>query len=401
MYRMKLLHTADLHLGKTLHEASLLQDQEVMLDQLASELAGGEYAALIIAGDIYDRAVPPAEAVALFGSFLSRVRSAGSGTQVFIIPGNHDSSQRLSFAGDILGREGIHIIGDPENSFSPIILSKDKETLALFLLPFLAAGTLSVPEVSDPDLFSPQNHAAMGSTQAELAREASRRYTEILLKPEYARMPTVLVAHLFAQGGEETGSERIFVGSAERVAPAFFSRFSYTALGHLHKPQRVTDRMYYAGSPLAYAFDEANDQKCFLSVEIDCARAPFPVTVTKIPVTPFRRVTRESGTFDEFYATDKHKALAADWLEITLTDSALVSNPMGLLRTKFPHLLSVRQGSLASEAEGKARSMDEVSKARRDPISDFSDFETDLYGTCDESKRALFAELLAEVDREA
>lgn len=398
---MKLLHTADLHLGKTLHEASLLQDQEAMLDQLAGELAGGQYAALIVAGDIYDRAVPPAEAVALFGSFLSRVRSAGSGTEVFIIPGNHDSPQRLSFAGDILGREGIHIIGDPENSFTPIILSKDKETLAVFLLPFLAAGTLIVSEAEDPDLFSQQDRPSMGSTQAELAREASRRYAEILLKPEYARMPTVLVAHLFAQGGEEAGSERIFVGSAERVAPAFFSRFSYTALGHLHRSQRVTDRMYYAGSPLAYAFDEANDRKCFLSVEIDCARAPFPVTVTKIPVAPFRRVTRESGTFDEFYATDKHKALAADWLEITLTDASLVANPMGLLRTKFPHLLSVRQGSLASESEGERRLMDAAQASKRDPVTDFSDFETDLYGTCDESKRSLFAELLAEVEREA
>jgi exonuclease SbcD len=112
-------------------------------------------------------------------------------------------------------------------------------------------------------------------------------------------------------------------------------------------------------------------------------------------------VTRESGTFDEFYATDKHKALAADWLEITLTDASLVANPMGLLRTKFPHLLSVRQGSLASESEGERRLMDAAQASKRDPVTDFSDFETDLYGTCDESKRSLFAELLAEVEREA
>ncbi len=428
---MKLLHTGDLHLGKTLHDASLIEDQGVMLGQLARELGEDDYAALVIAGDVYDRAVPPAEAVALFSGFLARVRKERPDVDIFVIPGNHDSAQRLSFADAILGEQRIHIVGDPERSFSPIILSKGGDRLAFFLLPFLAAGTLSPggdalrsgPEATtftderEPsragapefDFDGPGTSAGGTSrvlaTQAELAAEAARRFDEVLSSPDLEGIPSVLVAHLFAAGGAESSSERIFVGSAERVPPALFSRFSYVALGHLHRPQRVTGRMRYPGSPLAYAFDEAADRKCFLKVEIDCRDKGFPVTVTEIPTVPFRAVTRLSGAFADFHSGSAHDARAADWLEITLTDATLVTNPIGLLRAKFPYLLSVRQGALgeAREAGGSAGPGEagDGTGQTRDPVSDFCRFEEMLYGAVDPAKRELFAELLKECADEA
>ncbi len=400
---MKLLHTGDLHLGKSLHEHSVLEDQKHILDQLVNELRGEDYAALIIAGDVYDRTVPPAEAVALFSAFLADCRDACPEVTIAVIPGNHDSAKRLAFADRILGTRHIHIICNPEDSFTPIILSKGTEKLALFLLPFLAAGTLQ-PEQSrstgeEPTLFDDAGGALL--SQAELAREASRRFSLLLDSPELDGIPAVLAAHLFTTGGAESSSERIFLGTAEQVSPALFSRFAYTALGHLHRFQKITDRMYYAGSPLAYAFDEAETVKVFLRVEIDTSTPSWPVSVEPIPFQPLRAVRRLSGSFDDFYSGTAFDRFAADYLEICLDDHDLVANPVNLLKPKFPWLLSLKQG-LERETDSTARNRveAEMQKTVRSASDDFKRFQEMLYGNIDESRQTLFEELLAECTRE-
>lgn len=406
---MKILHTGDLHLGKTLHETSLLEDQKIMLDLLLEELSRDSYAALIIAGDVYDRTIPPAEAVELFSSFLVRLRSDFPDVTVFIIPGNHDSARRLAFADKILGRQNIHIAADPEESFTPIILGKDGNRLAFFLLPFLLPGTLApAPETPaagmdrELDLFDgdPAGTEPLLSSQSDLAREASRRFDEVLSKPEYRGIPAVLVAHLFMTGGEESPSERVFVGSAEKVPSSLFSGFSYVALGHLHKTQRVHDRIWYSGAPLAYAFDEAGTEKCFLRVELDTSSGGVPVTVTRIPVRPARPVVRLSGAFDDFYHGSAFDGHADSYLEITLTDSSLVANPMNLLRDKFPLLLSIRQG-LAQNEKKDADNPAREQKKGRNPLEDFCSFQEQLYGTVDTEKKTLFSQLLESMRHES
>jgi len=414
---MKLLHTGDLHLGKTLHETSLLEDQKFLLDQLRRELRKDDYAALVVAGDIYDRTIPPADAVELFSDFLVRLRSGFPDLTVCIIPGNHDSAQRLSYADRILGKQGIHIVCNPEQSFTPIIAAKNGEKLAFFLLPFLSAGSLTVGDGNHggeppgteasgaPEFDFSAESAPILLSQAELAAEAARRFDQALGDEALAGIPAVLVAHFFTRGGIESGSERLFVGGSEQVRPDLFSRFSYTALGHLHRSQRVTDRMYYSGSPLAYAFDEAESAKAFLKVDIDTKTPGFPVSVTEIPVTPFRKVTRLSGLFSDFYTGNAHDLHAGDYLEINLTDGALVPNPMNLLKPKFPYLLSLKQGagmdgpaSLSRPAEDRSP---DGSAERRDPTEDFCRFEELLHGTVDPAKKELFAQLLAECADEA
>ena len=425
---MKLLHTGDLHLGKSLHESSLIEDQKIMLDQLVKALAEDDYAALVIAGDVYDRTIPSAEAVELFSSFLARLRREFPGLEICVIPGNHDSSQRLSYANRILSEQRIHIVCSPEESFTPIITAKNGEKLALFLLPFLAPGTLAAErgaKAKAPGDFSGEldfsqpaddgrgksdGETPLLVTQSALAAEASRRFARALGDKSLAGTPTVLVAHLFTLNGKGSDSERAFLGNAEEVDPALFSGFTYVALGHLHRAQAITERMRYAGSPLAYAFDEAGSRKAFLKVEIGPEASGFPVTVTPIPVTPFRKVTRLSGAFADFYSGTSFDAYAADYLEITLTDDAMVANPMNLLRPKFPWLLSLRQGlstgtfpSANDGAQGdpgaEANAADPDGK--RDPLDDFSRFEELLYGFTDEAKRALFSSLLSECADEA
>jgi len=410
---MKLLHTGDLHLGKSLHETSLIDDQRAMLESLEAELDRGNYAALLIAGDVYDRTIPPAEAVELFSGFLVRARREHPGLRVCLIPGNHDSARRLSFADRILGESGIHIACDPEESFKPIILDDGGKHLALFLLPFLAPGTLSGEPKPAAKGGLELDFAGAGdkilATQADLAIEAARRFGKALADPAIAGMPTALVAHCLTRAGIQSGSERVFLGTAEEVSPELFSGFSYVALGHLHRPQRVTDRMWYSGSPLAYAFDEAGQEKGFLSVDVDCSSPGFPVSVSLVPVKPLHAVTRLTGPFDEFYKGVAHGAHSSDYLEITLTDSNLVVNPVNLLRPKFPNLLSLRQGlegaadsgdaSHGEAADGAARKTPDGDK--RDPVADFSDFETMLHGAVDPDRKELFAKLLAECADEA
>jgi len=408
---MKLLHTADLHLGKSLHESSLLDDQRIMLGQLHDELGRDSYAALIISGDIYDRTVPPAEAVELFSGFLVSLRQDFPELEICIIPGNHDSAQRLSFADRILGTQHIHIVSNPEQSFHPIITVKNEEKLAIFLLPFLSAGTLKIPDKqnrspsasSELDFSVPEPSILL--SQSDLAAEAARRFSAVLQKPELSGIPSVLVAHLFTQKGISSESERIFLGMAEQVNPDLFSRFTYVALGHLHRAQKLSERMYYAGSPLAYAFDEAGISKHFLKVEIDCLTSGFPVTVTRIPVEPFRKVTRLSAIFADFYTGTSYDEHAADYLELTLTDSELIANPMNLLRSKFPYLLSLKQGigqTGDKETEsGASHSSDTANPGGSlNPEDDFIRFEEMLHGTAEADRVELFRELLKECANE-
>jgi len=444
---MKLLHTGDLHLGKTLHETPLIDDQKSMLEQLIAELARDDYAALLIAGDIYDRTIPGADAVELFSSFLGNLRTRFPDLAVCFIPGNHDSAQRLGFADTILKTRNIHVVSDPEQSFHPLIITgKTGERTALFLLPFLAAGTLSPEKLKeengeaadaqqttrvahattepkagefdfgskDDDASRTRSDSGAGNdehqalmSQGELAAEASRRFSRVLSTPEMKQVPTVLVAHLYTQGGLQSDSERAFLGTAERVSPELFRDFSYVALGHLHRPQKAAERMYYAGSPLAYSFDEAGDKKAFLKVEIDCAAPGFPATVTQIPVKPDRAVVRLSGAFEDFYSKTTHDRHAADYLEITLTDEGMVANPMNLLRPKFPWLLSIRQGQCASGTQGSngdgdaGRAEPAAAEAKRDPAADFDAFQIMLRGEADQQKSGLFRTLLKEASDEA
>ncbi len=401
---MKILHTGDLHLGKVFHEISLLEDQKQMLNQLLAELDRDDYRALLIAGDVYDRSIPPAEAVGAFSSFLTGLRNRFPALAVFLIPGNHDSAARLSFASEILRKQNVYITCDPEDAFTPVILSQKNETVAFFSLPFLHPGSLirSRRQESAPDgtlsLF-PEDSGTDGGTlfsQADLAAEAAERFQEVLRRADLKNVPAVLTAHLFTAGGRESASERIFLGTAEKVPPELFRPFSYVALGHLHRFQKAAERIYYAGSPLAYAFDEAGEGKFFLKVEIGPAEDAFPVQVTPVPVHPPHNVTRLRAAFADLLA-GKYAGYAEDYLEIELTDPGVRESPMQQLRGQFPFLLSVKQ-NIPKEGTGHTGRNGEPEE--RKPLDNFTDFERFLYPEQPpeelEKKTALFSAALEE-----
>jgi len=384
---MKFLHTADLHLGRILHERSLIDDQRAMLAGLAELLAADDYAALVIAGDVYDRSIPAPEAVSLFGSFLADLRRRFPDLAVLAVPGNHDSPERLGFGRELFGELGIHIGATAEAATEPVILGGPGQRTAFFLLPFLSPGILR--------------------SQRDLAREAAERL-------EAARTAalasgadrTVLVAHLFAQGGAESESERIFLGSAERVDPLLFAGFDYVALGHLHRLQQASPQAWYSGSPLAYSFAEADHEKGVLAVDLS-GSPEGTVSVAALPLRPLRRLRRRSGRFESFLEgsslAEDGTDFRDDYLELTLTDSSLVDNPLALLRRRFPQLLSVRQG--AALAAGPAGTTVPVAgqdgRPRRGAVEDFELFLQDLYGSAASAELDLFRELSREAEHAA
>lgn len=388
---IKFLHTADLHLGKTFHDQSLIEDQAAVLGDLVLLLKDGGYDALVIAGDVYDRSIPSPEAVELFGSFLGKVKALSPSPELILVPGNHDSAARLGFGREIFARLGIRLGVSAGDCDKPVIIEKEGETYAFFLLPFLNAGDLFREDPESGGLVPLRSQSA-------LAAEAAGRMERV---NKSAADYSVLVAHLFAAGGTETGTERVFLGSAELVNTSVFKGFDYIALGHLHRCQSAGEHIRYSGSPLVYSFGEVSAgggaEKFFLSVELGKAG----VKTEKIPVKPLRKVTSLSGPFSRFsggIASDAELLAARDdYLEIRLTGTEITENAGDILRKKFPRLLSLRQDeALARLSQAPSPGASPSRGERRDLSGDFKNFLLEIYAEADPEKLALFDELLAE-----
>lgn len=350
-----ILHTADLHLGKVIYEHSLIEDQKKVLALLKDILrkanaAKDPYSALVISGDIYDRSIPNPEAISLFDSFLTEVKKENPELALFLHPGNHDSAARLSYASELLKNQNIHIATKFSDSLKATLLKKGEERLAVFQIPFLTAGFLHGQEGSEKR----RSQEEMLSFVIEKIQE-EKEALEIKEGLEKNSLPSLLSAHLFTLGGSESDSERTIVGTAEYVNANLFSPFTYTALGHLHKSQKVFENdsasVYYSGAPIAYSFGEGD--KSFLSVSIDTEKNKI-ASIKKIPIEPLRKMTQLEGSFSDFFSKDRFDAHREEYLEIKLKDANLIENPMQLLRSKFPYLLSINQSYALSKQEGSS-----------------------------------------------
>jgi len=423
---IKFLHTADLHLGKIFHDQSLGEDQTAMMNGITRLLEDESYAALIIAGDVYDRSIPSPDAVELFGSFLGDLKRKRPSIEIFVIPGNHDSASRLGFGRELFARLGIRFAVSAGDCDKPVIVEKDGERCAFFLLPFLNPGAL---EGGDPSGRSPGDAPGRSPggesvrtevslrSQSALAEEAGRRMEKVRRELTGA-CHSVLVSHLFASGSAEAGSERVFLGNAELVNLSCFKGFDYIALGHLHRCQRAGENAWYPGSPLAYSFGEASlggirQEKFLLSVEL----TEYGAEVEKIPVKPLRNVTSLSGPFALFSgdipADSELLAVKDDYLEIRLTDRGITENARDILRRRFPRLLSLRQDEAlaglssalaAKQPDGEGSFGEKPNTGRRSVSADFRDFLAGLYGETNNpdlsAEIELFNTLLAETEAE-
>lgn len=390
-------------MGKIFYEHSLIEDQTYFLQQIQKELEkernnGTPYDALVVSGDIYDRAVPPPDAVTLFSSFLYNVHTEFPELEMFFISGNHDSPDRLSFASELLLYEKVHICTDVKKIAEPVIVGKGDEKAAVYQIPFLTPGVLPA-EKTDEILRSQQDLTAKALS---IIKEAHKK--------NYAELPSVISAHLFTCGASVSEAERSYVGTAEQVDSAVFDGISYTALGHIHKAQSFCGgKVQYAGAPLAYSFGE-NADKCMLRVAVSGSN----VNTGKIPVEPLHPVVRLTGTFDEFYKEASlglvPQKLKNSYIEIECTDTFVHENAMQQLSAGYPDLLSFTRKSSTADAGASALTERKkvLSGANKDDGAIFDLFMKDVYGSvldnaADNEKslykkeKALFTQLAKEL----
>lgn len=376
---MKFLQTSDWHLGKTFHEVNLYEDQQFFLDQIFDELKkekenGSAYDGFLVPGDIYDRPIPPSDAVTMLSSFLGKIHKEFPELEIFLLSGNHDSAERLSFLKGILSELKIHIKTDIVSFMEPVLLEKGNEKCAVYQLPFLYSGAF----------FDESGNSI--KKQDDLYKFACEK----IFQAHSQNCPdssSVICAHLMTVKSIVSDSERSFVGTAEEVNASYFECFDYSAVGHLHSYQTAGKKknVVYSGAPLAYSFDD-KDERFMLSIEVHKDEVPV---IKSIPIKPLHKVVRLSGSFKDFYGTSENKELIKkhenDFVEILITDSVVPEGAVSLLRTNFKNLLSFRR-----ESKTELLNNSEILKRTKavesnNPEVIFEGFISELYG--DEKNR--------------
>jgi exonuclease SbcD len=318
---MKFAHISDLHLGKRLYERSFLEeDQPFILRQICEALRQEKPDAVLIAGDIYDKSAPSAEAVRLFDDFLSEL--SADGQTVFVISGNHDSAARVAYGGRIMAKSGVHVSAPAyDGEVRPVTLTDEHGPVDIYLLPFIKPIHVST---------------AFPEEKIESYTDALRVAVEHMALDPKRR--SVLVAHQFVTGATRSDSEEISVGGLDNVDASVFEPFFYVALGHIHRPQNIgSARVRYSGTPLKYSFSEAGDEKSITIAELDAKGA---VALRTILLKPLHELREIRNTYDELMKQENYKGTATDdYLRIILTDEEDVPDAMRKLKTVYPNVL--------------------------------------------------------------
>jgi len=368
---MRFLHTADWHLGRYFHGASLLEDQAYVLDQFVALARDEQVDAVVIAGDVYDRAVPPGEAVSLLGDVLERL-VVREGIPVILIAGNHDSPERIGFAGRIFERQRLFLRGTLGH-FEPVLLAGAQGEVAFHPLPYVEPAFARALEGGA----AVTDHASAMAHVLDRVRAGFR-----------AGRRNVLVGHAFVAGGSESDSERpLSVGGSGMVPVATFDGFDYVALGHLHRPQQAgSERIRYSGSLLKYSFHEADHDKSVSLVELGADGA---CQVTHHRLAPRRDVRVLTGTLDELLAQGA-AARSEDYLSAQLTDAGPVLEAMARLREVYPHMLEIR---FARQDAPGAPARAGADHRKREPADLFRAFYREMAGSeIDAAQLAAFEE---------
>ena len=356
---MRFLHTSDWHLGRSLHRADLREAQAAFLDHLVDTVIAERVDAVLVAGDVYDRAIPPVDSVAHYEDALVRLRAAGA--RVILISGNHDSARRLGVNSALVDSSGVHLRTRPGRLAEPVILQDEHGPVAVYGVPYLEpavglpqddhaaasqVGPSSGDDANDPDtgyqLPRQRSHASvLGEATARIRVDAATR----------GMTRTVVMAHAWVTAGssdeerkdaaqrQQSGSERdISVGGIGYVPAALFDGFSYVALGHLHGQQTLAEHLRYSGSPLPYSFSEKNHKKGSWLVEVGI---DGKTRVERVAAPVYRRLAELTGRIDDLLTSAEYADREQDFIAVTLTDPARPEAAMDRLRRRFPHVLTL------------------------------------------------------------
>lgn len=349
---MKFIHLSDLHLGKRVNEYSMLEDQKYILTKIINVVDEEKPDGVLIAGDVYDKSVPSAETVSLFDDFLTRL--AKRNLQVFIISGNHDSPERMSFGSRLMDQSGIHISQVYNGKVTPFAISDEHGNVNVYMLPFIKPVHVRRFFEEEIETYTDAIRVAV----AEMNIDQSER--------------NILITHQFVTGALRSESEDLSVGGSDNVDVSVFDGFDYVALGHIHSPQNCTsERVRYCGTPLKYSFSEVKDKKSVTIVEL---ANKGNLTIRTVPLDPMRDMVEIKGKYDDimlksFYENTTYQE---DYVHITLTDEEDIVDAIGKLRTVYHNLMKLdydnRRTRSVAQMDGG------VDVETKTPIELFSDF---------------------------
>jgi len=349
---MKFLHTSDWHLGRQFHNVSLLDDQKAVLQQITDYLQQHPVDALVIAGDIYDRSVPPTAAIELMNHFVEHVCGELK-LPIILIPGNHDGAERLGFASKQMKESGLHIISNFRDMVTPIVLDSDTGPVAFYGMPY-----------NDPELV--RHHFKQPVSTHD---EAHQHLCEEIKNSFVDGTKNVLISHCFVDGAIESESERpLSIGGSDRVSHEHFVDFDYVALGHLHQPQKKgEEHIRYSGSLMKYSFSEQHQKKGMTLVELD--ENGFK-SATHIDLKAPHQMRIIEGELDDILSQGKTDPNSEDYLLVRLMDKHAILNPMDKLRAVYPNVLHLEKPGMLIGTEQEMA----VAKLARSEADMFRDF---------------------------
>lgn len=349
---VKLIHLSDLHLGKRVYEYPMLEEQEYILKKILNIIDDETPDGVILAGDIYDKSVPSAEAVTLFDSFL--VQLAKRKLEVFVISGNHDSAERIAFGGKIMDASGIHMSPVYNGEITPFTLSDEFGAVDFYMLPFVKPAHVRVHCGDEITSYTDAIRAAI---------------SKMALAPERRN---VLITHQFVTGAARSESEEVSVGGTDNVDADVFDGFDYVALGHIHSPQNCGDkRIRYCGTPLKYSFSEIKDKKSVTVVEF---YEKGTLNVREIPLIPKHDLVEIKGTYDEIMLKSfyENTTWQEDYTHITLTDEEDIPDAIGKLRVVYHRLMKLDYDNRRTRANVQLDGAGDVET--KSPLELFADF---------------------------
>ncbi len=373
---MKFIHLSDLHIGKRVNEFSMYEDQNYILKKIIEIIDNEKPDAVLIAGDVYDKSIPSTDAVTLFDDFLYMLSKRD--LQVFVISGNHDSPERLSFASRLIEKSGIHISPVYNGEIKPITIQDELGAVNIYMLPFIKPS--NVRRYFDEEITSYTD--AVGKAIEEMKLDNTQR--------------NVLVTHQFVTGSSRTESEEISVGGTDNVDVSVFANFDYVALGHIHRAQNcTTEKVRYCGTPLKYSFSEANDVKSVTIVEL-LQKGDLKISTAEL--SPKHDMKEIKGTYDELTAKSfyENTTYQTDYMHITLTDEEDIPDAVGKLRTIYKNLMKLDYDNKRTRQSVQITGVSDIEN--KSPIKLFDDFyELQNNQPMNDEQRAFVNELIEKI----
>lgn len=348
---MRLMHLSDLHIGKRVNEFPMIKDQEYVFTEILGMIDSEHVDGVMIAGDVYDKSQPSAEAIKLFDDFLTRI--AEKKIPVFVISGNHDSTERVAYGGRLMRLSSVYLAPEFNGKLEPVVLNDEYGEIAFYLLPFIKPA--NVRGIYGDDEITNYNDAV----------KAVIDHTETDCKRR-----NVIISHQFVTGAVASGSEDVSVGGVDNIDYHLFDAFDYAALGHIHGAQRVgRDTVRYGGTPLKYSFSEVSQKKVVTIVDI---KEKGNVEIHLLPLSPMHDMREIRGTYMELTARDFYKDTAVDdYLHVILTDEEETPDVIGKLRSIYPNIMRVEyDNTRTSSSNSVAASREMLSKS---PVELFGD----------------------------